>query len=110
MTDPLRSVVRSGDGVHEVDLVFPAGADYFDGHFADAPVLAGVVQTGTAVRELALALGRPVRLREIRKLKFMRVVHPGEALHLRLARKSDGEWTFSYTCADGPCTSGIFIF
>jgi len=90
-------------------MSFPPGSDFFDGHFEGAPVLPGVVQAGVAVRELERLLGRPVRVREIKKLKFAKVVRPGDRVDFSLARKGGSEWSFKYETGGELCSAGILV-
>ena len=109
MTEPVvESERRTESGLVAV-LSFPPESDFFDGHFEGAPVLPGVVQTGTAVRALGRMLGRPVRVREVRKLKFAKVVHPGERVELALVEKAEGEWSFRYEMDGDLCSSGVLV-
>ncbi len=65
------------DGQRAVfELIAPRDLLYFDGHFRDAPILAGVVQI-----DWVIALGRrcfdlPLSFRAIHALKFQRVIPP----------------------------------
>jgi 3-hydroxymyristoyl/3-hydroxydecanoyl-(acyl carrier protein) dehydratase len=67
--------------------VAPADAFFFDGHFPDDAVLPAVAQLAALAEPLARrrwpALGALARAS---RLKFLRVVRPGEALTLRLSR------------------------
>ena len=109
MTEPVRErEVRTETGC-EVEMTFAPQSDFFDGHFDGVPVLPGVVQTGTAVRELERLLGRRVVVGEARKLKFARVVRPGERVKLSLSRKGGSEWAFRYEMDGELCSSGILV-
>ncbi len=109
MTEPTRENERRTELGCEADMVFGPESDFFDGHFEGAPVLPGVVQTGTAARELERLLGRAVRVSEIKKLKFAKVVHPGDRVKFALSRKSENEWTFRYDMDGELCSSGILV-
>jgi len=109
MTEPVVEYRKATESGCEAAMSFPPESDFFDGHFEGAPVLPGVVQTGFAVRELERLLGRTVRVSEIKKLKFAKVVHPGERVDFSLARKCDGEWTFKYESGGALCSSGILV-
>ena len=109
MTEPVVESERRTESGLEAVLSFPPESDFFDGHFEGAPVLPGVVQTGTAVRALGRMLGRPVRVREVKKLKFAKVVHPGDRVSLSLSRRGAGEWAFSYSADGAMCASGVLV-
>lgn len=109
MTEPIMENEKRSESGCEADMVFPPESDFFDGHFVGAPVLPGVVQTGTAVRELERLLGRAVRVSEIKKLKFAKVVHSGDRVKFALAKKGENEWTFRYEMDGELCSSGILV-
>lgn len=109
MTEPVVEKRQADESGCVATMSFPRGSDFFDGHFEGAPVLPGVVQTGAAARELERLLGHPVRVREIRKLKFAKVVHPGDSVIFSLSRKSDAEWAFRYESDGQLCSSGILV-
>lgn len=112
--DPRRPPARllERDDGHAV-LAIEAAPDlpYFDGHFAGAPVLAGVVQLEWAVhfgRELfALRDG----FQRLDVLKFQQVVRPGDALQLSLHWDEERTTlTFGYTSQAGPHSGGRIVF
>ena len=109
MTEPIRENERRTELGCEAEMVFRPESDFFDGHFEGAPVLPGVVQTGVAVRELERLLGRAVRVTEIKKLKFARVVHPGERVKFSLEGKGEDEWAFRYESGGALCSSGTIV-
>ena len=109
MTEPIVENRKATESGCVATMSFAPESDFFDGHFEGAPVLPGVVQTGVAVRELERLLGRPVRIREIKKLKFAKVVHPGDRVEFSLSRKGEAEWTFKYASAGELCSSGILV-
>ena len=109
MTEPVVENRKASESGCEATMSFPPECDFFDGPFEGAPVLPGVVQTGVAVRELERLLGRPVRVKEIKKLKFAKVVHPGDRVGFSLSRKGDGEWIFKFESDKQLCSSGILV-
>lgn len=109
MTEPIVENRKATESGCVATMSFAPESDFFDGHFEGAPVLPGVVQTGVAVRELERLLERPVRIREIKKLKFAKVVHPGDRVEFSLSRKGEAEWTFKYESDGELCSSGILV-
>lgn len=110
LVEPLVENAHSADGSYAADFWFDRDSPYFEGHFPDTPVLPGVVQVGTAVAALERLLRHPVTLKEVRKLKFSRVIVPGEWIHFTLVKKTDTEYAFSYQKGDSSCSSGILVF
>jgi acyl-coenzyme A synthetase/AMP-(fatty) acid ligase/3-hydroxymyristoyl/3-hydroxydecanoyl-(acyl carrier protein) dehydratase len=85
---------------------------YFEGHFPGKPILAGVVQLhGLALRQTSRTwpdLGFP---RKVLRLKFRRVVVPGERLTLRLVRPvGERRVSFQILVAAQECASGTLVF
>ena len=93
------------------ELVAPADLLYFDGHFAGAPVLPGVVQV-----DWAIALGRevfdlPPVFRAIHALKFQQVIRPDIAFSAELLYDSPkSSLVFRYYSAAGQHASGRLVF
>ena len=87
--EPTVLAVRSGDGRAELDLVVPPDLLYCRGHFRNRPILPGVVQIDWAIRlgrrHLQLGPSAPIAL----KVKFRRLVHPGDCLTLDLRYQAD---------------------
>ena len=93
-------------------VVVPPDLSYFDGHFPGRPILAGVVQLhGLVLRQIVRSwpeLGAP---RRILRLKFMRVIGPGERLTLQLVRPArDRRVSFQILSAAAECASGTLVF
>lgn len=92
------------------DLVFDADAPYFKGHFPGFAVLPGVVQLGMAQHFAEMFLRRSLTLTAVKKMKFTRVVVPGERVRLLLTRKSETEVCYEYQKGGAPCSSGVLCF
>jgi acyl-coenzyme A synthetase/AMP-(fatty) acid ligase len=105
------SFPRSEQG-ETVRFRVPTDCGYFRGHFDEQPILAGVVQ----LQHLALAETRRrfpelKTLRRMVRVKFKRLLSPGETLVLQLARKSETSVQFTLeTDAGQPAASGVLHF
>ena len=94
-----------------LELTVPATLFYLDGHFPDAPILAGVVQV-----DWAIAYGRqyftlPPRFRAIHALKFQHVIRAERPLRLELLHDTvKGGLNFRYLSDAGQHASGRILF
>jgi acyl-coenzyme A synthetase/AMP-(fatty) acid ligase len=103
--DPLMTGETRGSRRIERKLEVPDDLVYFQGHFEDFPVVAGVVQLRWAMDAARELLGEPPRVRGIEALKFPDPLLPGQpfALAVELAiegtsihfRLWDGRLTFA---------------
>jgi 3-hydroxymyristoyl/3-hydroxydecanoyl-(acyl carrier protein) dehydratase len=105
----VRSVKLTDDGV-ELNLWVDEKLDYFNGHFPDAPILAGVVQLDWAVKLAATHLVLASSLvQNVEVLKFQVVIKPNSSITLCLTKKSDHKFTFSYHSDLGQHASGRVV-
>lgn len=101
-------------GVDAWRLTFTVPPDLpcFEGHFPGDPVLPGVVQLDALVaRAVERRWPDAGALRAVKRLKFSRVVRPGERLAVELLRDpSAGTVAFSIDGPGGRCASGTLVF
>jgi acyl-CoA synthetase (AMP-forming)/AMP-acid ligase II len=108
---PIECRVHKADQHAVVELIAPSDLLYFDGHFRDVPILAGVVQI-----EWVIAFGRrcfdlPPSFRAIHALKFQRVISPELPITLELAHDPlKSCLAFKISSHLGPHASGRIIF
>src|SRR4051812_21629910 len=101
---------RSNDHVN-LSFAVPANHAYFQGHFADCPVLPGVVQVGWAIEFARRLIPFAGRFRSLAAVKFMKVIQPEMTIALRLmANTGRRELSFEYRCGDVSCSSGRILF
>lgn len=103
------------DGHWTLALLLPLELTQFDGHFPQAPVLPGVLQVAWALALAAPRLHTSMRCRDMKGLKFQRLMHPGDKVELRLhldhALTDAGGATlhFGYRVDGTHCSSGRLI-
>ena len=111
---PLRPQMRllERDTVRAVyEVIAQPDLLYFDGHFPEAPILAGVVQV-----DWAIAFGRecfdlPPWFKGIHALKFQRVIRPGMPVTLELTHEpAKSALVFRYSSLEGQHASGRILF
>jgi acyl-coenzyme A synthetase/AMP-(fatty) acid ligase len=89
----------------------PADWKFFRGHFADYPILAGVVQLREIVlREATSRWSELGGLRRITGLKFKKPIAPGDDLDIELGRSEPGRVTFALRRGPEVMSSGALEF
>jgi len=74
------------------------------------PILPGVAQVQLA-RELAEAsFGCGPVLREIKKMKFVRVISPGDRVELEVEEKGGGDVAYEFRRGGDTCSSGVLSY
>ena len=102
--------VEEKDGTVKLTLWVDGSLDYFNGHFPQAPILAGVVQLDWAVKyaqqyfSLSSALVDSVEV-----LKFQVVIVANSEVELTLTKKNDNKFTFSFHSEHGQHSSGRVV-
>ena len=110
MAEPIVENEQRTATTYAADLTFDGDASYFKGHFPDYSVLPGVIQLGTAHRLAESFIGRARTLRQVKKIKFLHVVRPGDTVHFTLTRRANDEFAYDYRKGDVPCASGVLCF
>lgn len=91
----------------QLSLRLPSDLVYFQGHFPAAAILAGVVQIDWAMHYAAELLAITGSFAGMDRLKFSRVLLPGDEPELRLEHQPDKQrLEFSYVTARGRHSSG----
>jgi acyl-CoA synthetase (AMP-forming)/AMP-acid ligase II len=106
--------VPAGDGRDARRLTFTVPADlrWFEGHFPGDPVLPGVAQLdGLIARQVERLWPDAGALRAVSRLKFSRVIRPGDRISVLLERDgARGVVAFSIDAREGRCASGTLVF
>lgn len=104
----IESSVAANDQ-HRLTFTVAPDSVYFQGHFVDLPVLAGVVQVTWIIHIAHRHLGTPLAIKSLAKLKFSQPVFGGDRLELLLTL-DDGSLRFSLLRNGDRCTSGEVHF
>jgi acyl-coenzyme A synthetase/AMP-(fatty) acid ligase len=88
------------------ELELDAGLRWFDGHFPAQPILPGVAQLHIAASMAEDAWGEFPTGREMSRVKFRRVMQPGDKVTLTLEKKGKGRVDFRYAQGDDVMASG----
>ena len=83
---------------------------HFAGHFAEFPLVPGVVELDWAITQARTAFTLPPHLIRTEALKFRQFVRPGDTLELTLDWQPDkGRLVFELKGPDGICASGRLV-
>ncbi len=93
-----------------IGLGVPADLDWFRGHFPGKPVLPGIVQVHWAVLACRALYGLPGGPREIKRLKFKRMVAPPAEIELALARVGEHAAQFRFSTRGEQTSGGTIVF
>lgn len=105
--DPVVTSRRISPPSAEIDIVVPRDLRYFDGHFAAAPVVPGVVQIKWAIDLARRHLGVGAEFGGFEALKFHQAMTPGARATLTLEyAPSSGKLRFAFATADMRYSSG----
>ena len=92
-------------------LHLPEDLFYFDGHFEEAPILAGVVQIDWAIGYGKAHFKIPHGFRRIEALKFFKVLMAGDDVKLDLSfDRVTGRLNFQYSGRETMHSSGRIVF
>jgi hypothetical protein len=86
-TEPVERRFQRNDQRAIFELIAPSDLLYFDGHFRDAPILAGVVQIDWVIALGSQCFDLPLSFRAIHALKFQRVIPPELPITLELVHE-----------------------
>lgn len=104
--EPVVTGWEAGGGELRADMVFPGEMECFDGHFDGFPVLPGVAQLYFLRHFARQAFGGYPDAAVYRKLKFQRLIRPGQRVGMRVERLGDGVFGFAMENEEGTCASG----
>jgi 3-hydroxymyristoyl/3-hydroxydecanoyl-(acyl carrier protein) dehydratase len=90
----------------ELQLDISADIAYFEGHFPQAPVLAGVTQLHWAVEYSQQYFTDLASVSSVEVLKFQTMIRPADILLLRLQRAAEHTVLFSYIKGEDKMASG----
>ncbi|MBM9612957.1 hypothetical protein JWJ90_01505 [Desulfobulbus rhabdoformis] len=79
---------------------------WFDGHFPDTPILPGIAQLKMVADVIAQARQTPLFIRRLNRVKFKRIIKPGEQLDIH-AKGSGDLYSFRITHNKEDVCSGM---
>jgi len=92
-------------------LTIPADLYYFEGHFPEAPILAGVIQVHWAMHYIQEHFNLNIEQHtSVDALKFQVIIAPEYKVTLTLKKMSDTKVSFNYHSDHGAHTSGRVMY
>lgn len=81
---------------------------WFSGHFPDNPILPGIAQLNMVADIIALARQESLAIKRLSRVKFKKIVRPGEQLDIHaVATSSSGLYSFRITHETQDVCSGM---
>jgi len=94
----------------QVSLQLEPSLPAFNGHFPTLPIIPGVIQIAWVVEQAEQLLGCSVAVQRMEKLKFERIMQPGDKVTLNLSTDAERtQVTFSYQDEQNQYSSGRLI-
>ncbi len=94
-----------------IDARVPPSLRYFEGHFPQAPVVAGVAQIAWVEHFARLHLGLSGRFCKIEQLKFQQLLRPAAAFSLSIEYERDkSRIVFRISDAEHSYSSGRLVY
>ena len=101
----------SGDDQMVLDAEVLPDSPWFDGHFPENPTLPGIAQLEMAIDTIRLVSKQNLSVTGFRKVRFKRVIRPGEKLKIIItSRKSqEGSYAFRILVEDELACNGVLF-
>lgn len=106
------SDIRSSeDGGVWAFVEIPAGSSWFSGHFPDKPILPGIAQLDLVRGLVAEVLGGTASIRRLTRIRFKKIIKPGDQLEIKTSAINDetGSFSFSIMVNREPVCHGTMI-
>ncbi|MDR2548917.1 MAG: hypothetical protein LBD10_01735 [Desulfobulbus sp.] len=82
-------------------VIVNGDSPWFSGHFPDRPILPGIAQLKMVADVIALARQERLWIKRLHRVKFKRIVRPGERLDIHAAPMNAGA-LYSFRITHGP--------
>jgi 3-hydroxyacyl-[acyl-carrier-protein] dehydratase len=104
-------VATSDTGQMHTEVRIPPESVWFSGHFPGEPILPGIAQLGIAYDAVCKALGCQIGITGFSRVKFKKIIRPGDCLKVVITPKEDreGVYVFRIVAGDDLACSGTMI-
>ena len=79
-----------------LDAEVPPESPWFDGHFPEDPTLPGIAQLEMAMDTIRLAGKQKGSVTKFRKVRFKRIIRPGEKLEIIATPRKSKEGSYAF--------------
>jgi len=101
---------KSAAGEMNSRVMVPEDSPWFAGHFPEDPILPGISQIGMVVDCIAATDGRKVYPAGLSRVKFRKIVRPGEILDIYASYDNKRGWyVFRVSSGSEEVCSGMLI-
>lgn len=106
-TKPIHIKTEKTDTGCLLYLQVPDNLYYFDGHFPELPVLAGVCQLDWVINAIETYCGNKLSISAMEAIKFHHILSPGEPFLMEISFDADsGKWIYNIFSEDKTFASG----
>ncbi len=108
MWHALDTVETLATGEWYTEVQVPAESSWFAGHFPGDPILPAIAQLGMVYEAACKALGQRFRVAGFSRIKFKKIIRPGDCLKITVLPKKDlpGLYAFRLMAGDDVACSG----
>ncbi len=109
-TEPIHVKTELIDSGCILHLQVPADLFYFEGHFPDAPVVAGVCQLRWIVKAIEAHCGEKLHITAMEAVKFHRLLLPGQSFCMKIHFDREArKWHYRLYADDAKFASGRLL-
>lgn len=88
-----------------------SGSPWYSGHFPDDPILPGIAQLKMVADLITLSRGNGMRMRGVSRVKFRKIVRPGELLDIQATPGNiANHYSFRISSDNEDICSGMMFF
>lgn len=97
----LKNLSINSDRTITAEAQVPADCVWFDGHFPHKPILPGVAQLTLVADILHRALGQPVAVEQVSRVRFKQMIQPDEVITISLSPTNTDTAAYGFRLANG---------
>ncbi|OOH90644.1 AMP-binding protein [Pasteurellaceae bacterium 15-036681] len=111
LVDPLWLEQNSQENVHTLKGKVPLDLTFFKGHFANFPLVPGVIEMQWVTDKINELFGEEKTILRVDNLKFQKFLRPNDEMELTLTwEESKNRMKFQLKTNDEMCGSGLVVF